>query len=135
MFIILAYWSFDRVRKYDTIRIFSRIWKFSGYGGLVPDDTSHKGTSKRHKTGEKTPILRCMFLHQYFILKNSPLHPAPIWLCSGLFFLITNVGGETCTALLYFLFGFYPIYIYIYLCGYLTFCVILIHTKVRQVRN
>ena len=34
--------------------------------GLVTDNSVHKGKSKRQKTDEKAPILRCAFLHQYF---------------------------------------------------------------------
>ena len=32
---------------------------------LFPDDTVHKVTSKHPKIYEKSPILRCKFLHQY----------------------------------------------------------------------
>ena len=45
------------------------------HDGMVPDDTVHKGTSKNHKTDEKSPILRSMFLHQYLILKHYPSTP------------------------------------------------------------
>ena len=33
--------------------------------GLVPYDTLHKGTSKRHKIDEKVPIMRCTLFYQY----------------------------------------------------------------------
>ena len=46
-------------------------------------NNDNKGTSKRHKMNEKSPILQCTFLHQYleFPKKNRPLHPAPFQKC------------------------------------------------------
>ena len=54
---------------------------------MVPDNTVHKGTSKRHKTDENSPILRCTFLHKYliYIYIYIPLHPAPFQKYSGRF--------------------------------------------------
>ena len=67
---------------------------------LAPDSTVHKGTSKIHKTDEKSPIWRCTFLHQYSIKINTPRHLAPILLHSEMI-KNPNVDGETCTALLF----------------------------------
>ena len=42
---------------------------------LVLDKNIHKGTSKRHKTDTKAPILRCTLLHHYLIFLNWPTTP------------------------------------------------------------
>ena len=68
---------------------------------LVPDNTEHKGTSKHHKTDEKSTLLWCLFLNQYSIQTNIlsyytqiPLNFALGWLKN------INVDREMCTAVL-----------------------------------
>ena len=75
---------------------------------LVPDDTANKGTSKRHRTEEKTTHITVHVptsIFDYF--KPIPLNPAPIQLCVGLIKKL-NVDRETCTALLSVFLGLVP---------------------------
>ena len=104
---------------------------------LVPNETLYKGTSKNHKMDEKSPILRCTFIHQCFIQKKSiPLHTSPIQLCSGIYIYINPyVVGETCTAIFQFFCLVLTHQKYLSLLRALIFCFILVHTQVRQVRK
>ena len=59
---------------------------------LQRPDFKNKGTSKHHKIDGKSPILRCIFLHQYLELfyKINPLHPTPFQKCSGVILIVLS---------------------------------------------
>ena len=57
------------------------------------------------KRMNKSLILRCTFLHKYFIYRKiSPLHPEPIQLRSGMI-KNPNVDREACTTFVRFVFS------------------------------
>ena len=82
--------------KGESVDIMCSINAKHNNNGLIPDVTAHKGSSKHHKTDEKSPILWCRFLHQFRLNFFSPLHPAHIQKCIGLI-KNPNSDGETCT--------------------------------------
>ena len=102
------------------------------------DDTVDKGTSKCHKTDEKAPILRCTFLHKYLIKTIiSPLFPTPIKLRGGLILKTIPLFTEKCAPPFYHFFLLSSntkktIYPFVEL---LLISLILVHTRVRRVRN
>ena len=86
------------------------------------------------KRMKKQTTLRCTFLHQYSIFLIIPLHPAPIPLRVG-FFLIPMMTNKRTPPFCQFFFGLFPTQRLFISCQSSRFCLIMIHTQVRQVRN
>ena len=61
----------------------------------VEGELNNKGTSKRQKTDEKSPILRCKFLHQYLIYIDV-VPDVVIWVVNWLHCL--NYEAITCSS-------------------------------------
>ena len=67
---------------------------------------------------------------------NSPLHPASIKKCSGIYIENPNVDRETCTTVLSVFLALVPTQkMYLSLCRALIFCFTLVHTQIRQASN
>ena len=87
------------------------------------------------KRMEKAPILRYTFLHQYLYFLTSHYTQRPFKNSVDYFFLIPMLMDKRAPPFCQLFWFCSKPNIFIYLCRDLFFCPVLVHTRVRQVKN